>query len=98
MFRAKVSKKWAHLDKVLEYRPVDDANRISIPLLVIDAENEELFDRRQAGQLAIDRAKANGARAEYRVIPTITHYDIYRQSFDESAQMALEWFDGCLKP
>jgi len=88
---------WAHLDKVLEYRPVDDADRISIPLLVIDAENEELFDRHQAGQLAIERAKANGAHAEYRVIPTITHYDIYRQAFEESAEMALTWFNECLK-
>ncbi|MXY25283.1 MAG: hypothetical protein F4Y45_12270 [Acidobacteria bacterium] len=42
---------WAHLDKVLEYRPVNDAHRITIPLLVIDAEHEELFDRHQAGEL-----------------------------------------------
>ena len=28
---------WAHLDKVIGYRPVDDADRITIPLLVIDA-------------------------------------------------------------
>ena len=86
---------WAHFDKVLGYRPVDDASRISIPLLVIDAENEELFDRHQAGELTVTRAKANGARAEYRVIPEITHYDVYRRSFEESAQMALDWFIGC---
>ena len=88
---------WAHLDKVLEYRPVNDAGRITIPLLVIDAENEELFDRHQAGELAVERAKANGAKAEYAVIPTITHYGIYREAFEESAQMALDWFNGCLK-
>ena len=88
---------WAHLDKVIEYRPVDDAGRIGIPLLVIDAENEELFDRHRAGELAVMRAQANGARAEYRVIPEITHYDIYRGAFDESAEMAREWFNGCLK-
>ena len=45
----------------------------------------------------IERAQANGARAEYRVIPGITHYDIYREAFDESAEMAREWFNGCLK-
>ena len=89
---------WAHLDKVLEYRPVEDAHRISIPLLVIDAEHEELFDRHQAGKLAVERAKANGARAEYRVIPEISHYGIYRKAFEESALMALDWFNGCLKP
>ena len=88
---------WAHLDKVVGYRPVNDASRITIPLLVIDAEHEELFDRHRAGELSVERAKANGARAEYRVIPDISHYDIYRQAFDESAQMALAWFNDCLK-
>lgn len=88
---------WAHLDKVVEYRPVDDAGRIDIPLLVIDAEHEELFDRHRAGELAVARARENGARAEYRVIPDITHYDIYREAFEESGEMAREWFNGCLK-
>ncbi len=68
---------WAHLDKVLSYNPVDDAGRITIPLLVIDAGNEELFDRHIAGELAIQRAQANGAPAEYTVIPGITHYQVY---------------------
>ncbi|MCY3842473.1 MAG: acetylxylan esterase [Acidobacteria bacterium] len=88
---------WAHLDKVVGYRPVEDASRITIPLLVVDAEHEELFDRHRAGELSVERAKANGARAEYRVIPDISHYDIYREAFDESAQMALAWFNDCLK-
>jgi len=88
---------WAHLDKVVEYRPVDDAGRVDIPLLVIDAEHEELFDRHRAGELAVARARENGARAEYRVIPDITHYDIYREAFEESGEMALDWFNECLK-
>jgi len=58
---------------------------------------QHLFDRRRAGELAVMRAQANGARAEYRVIPDITHYDIYREAFDESAEMAREWLNGCLK-
>ena len=88
---------WTHLDKVIEYRPVDDAGRVGIPLLVIDAEHEELFDRHRAGEPAIVRAQANDTRAAYRVIPGIAHYDICREAFDESAEMAREWFNGCLK-
>ena len=53
--------------------------------------------RHRAGELAVARAKANGARAEYHVIPDITHYDIYREAFEESGEMAREWFNGCLK-
>ncbi len=88
---------WAHLDKVLSYNPVDDAGRITIPLLVIDAGNEELFDRHISGELAIQRARANGAPAEYTVIPGITHYQIYNDSFEEATQMAVDWFAGCWK-
>ena len=88
---------WAHLDKVLSYNPVDDAGRITIPLLVIDAENEELFDRHIAGELAIQRAQANGAPAEYTVIPGITHYQVYGDHFEEATQMAVDWFAGCWK-
>ncbi|MEE2613575.1 MAG: CocE/NonD family hydrolase [Acidobacteriota bacterium] len=88
---------WAHLDKVLSYNPVDDAGRITIPLLVIDAENEELFDRHIAGELAIQRAQANGAPAEYTVIPDITHYQVYGDHFEEATQMAVDWFAGCWK-
>ena len=86
----------AHLDKVIGYRQVDDADRITIPLLVIDAGDEELFDRHIAGELAVTRARANGAPAEYRVIPGITHYQIYREAFEESSRMAIEWFNACL--
>ena len=88
---------WAHLDKVLSYNPVDDAGRITIPLLVIDAGNEELFDRHIAGELAIQRAQANGAPAEYTVIPGITHYQVYGDHFEEATQMAVDWFAGCWK-
>lgn len=30
--------------------------------------------------------------------PEISHYGIYREAFEESALMALDWFNGCLKP
>ena len=86
---------WAHLDKVLSYNPVDDAGRITIPLLVIDAGNEELFDRHISGELAIQRARANGAPAKYTVIPGITHYQVYSDNFEEATQMAVDWFAGC---
>jgi len=88
---------WAHLDKVIGYNPVDDASRITIPLLIIDAENEELFDRHQAGELAILRARLNGAPAQYTVLPGITHYQVYSDTYEVATQMAVDWFAGCLK-
>lgn len=87
---------WTHLDKVLRYNPVEDAARITTPIFLLDAENEELFDRHRSGELVAERARASGARVEYRVIPGISHYGIYREAFEESTRLAVEWFDDCL--
>ncbi len=83
---------WTRLDKVTTYRPVEDAGLIDIPILVIDAENEELFDRHGAGELAIERAKGNGAEAVYHVVPGITHYGIYSEEYETSIELALDWW------
>lgn len=89
---------WAVLEKVVTYRPVEQAGSITIPILMIDAENEELFDRHKAGELAVSRAKANGAKAKYIVVPDITHYGIYSgEPAVKATAWALEWFDEHLK-
>ena len=88
---------WTLLDKVVTYRPVEDAHRITIPILIIDAENEELFDRHSAGELTIARARRHGATAKYYVVSGITHYEIYRQAVDEAMVQAVEWFDEHLR-
>ena len=83
---------WTRLDKVVSYRPVEDAGSIEIPILVIDAENEDLFDRHGAGELAIERAKKNGADAVYHVVEDITHYGIYSEAYERSIELALDWW------
>lgn len=89
---------WPILEKLVKYRPVEHADRITIPILLIDAEKEQLFDRHKAGELAIQRAKANGARTKYHVVPGITHYGIYRgEPAREATALALDWFNEHLK-
>ena len=89
---------WAILEKVIAYRPVEDAGKITIPIFMIDAENEELFDRHLAGELAVTRAKANGAPAKYHVVKGITHYGIYSgEPKREALDLAVEWYGEHLK-
>lgn len=89
---------WAVLEKVITYRPVEDAGKIIIPIFMIDAEKEELFDRHKAGELAIERAKANGAPTKYHVVMGITHYGIYSgKPKADALDMAVEWYDEHLK-
>lgn len=87
-----------HFAHMILYNAVEVAHRIKVPTLLMDAENEELFDRRDHGQRVYDILRAHGsAPVRYEVVPGITHYGIYREAFDKSTDMALEWFDFYLK-
>jgi len=69
--------------------------RVKGALLLIAAENEELFDNRSHPALAYERAQEP---KRYVVIPGIAHYGIYREARDEATRLAIEWFDQHLKP
>jgi len=77
------------------YSPVDNVNAAGdTPLQFVLAENEELFDNREHGILAHDRY--DGPK-RLVVIPDITHYGIYREAWEQSKDLAIEWFDRYLK-
>ena len=82
-------------EKFLVYAPIEDVARIKGALLLIAAENEELFDNRSHPALAYERAQEP---KRYVVIPGIAHYGIYREARDEATRLAIEWFDQHLKP
>ncbi len=77
------------------YSPVDNINDAGdIPIQFVLAENEELFDNRDHGILAYERY--DGPK-RLVVIPDISHYGIYREAWQQSNALALEWFDRYLK-
>ena len=83
------------LEKLMQYAPVEDAARASqCAMLFILAEKEELFDNKDHGQKAYDRA--TGPK-KLVIVPGITHYGIYLQARPQAQQMAIEWFDEHLK-
>jgi dipeptidyl aminopeptidase/acylaminoacyl peptidase len=87
-----------NLAKMRDYRPVAMADRIAAPLLIIDAENEELFDRRQNGGKVYEAVKAKTqVPVQYHVIKGITHYGVYREGFGEASKLAVQWFNEHLK-
>ncbi|HXG66811.1 MAG TPA: alpha/beta fold hydrolase [Blastocatellia bacterium] len=85
-----------YMSRVVKYRPVEFAARLKAPILILDAEKEELFDIKLNGGLVYERVK-NQVPARYHVFPGIKHYDIYSVKRAEATQMALEWFDKFLK-
>lgn len=82
-------------ESFLRYAPIEDiASLRDCALLVIDAENEELFSLRDHGALAFERAREPKRRV---VIPGIAHYGVYGVAREQAADMAIEWFDRHLK-
>ena len=86
-----------NMAKSIGYNPIEAAAKIRVPMIIIDAENDELIDHRQNGERVAEILKSNGVPVDYRVIKGITHYGIYREGFEEATRLELEWFTTHLK-
>jgi dienelactone hydrolase len=82
-------------EKLMQYAPVDDIARAEqCATLFVLAENEELFDNRDHGVLAHERARGP---KKLVVIPKITHYGVYLQARKQAQDLAIGWYDEHLK-
>lgn len=82
-----------NMARMQHYDPLAAVDRLQAPALIIDAEKEELFDRRESGgrahQLLAERGDID---VRYDVIPDVDHYGIYAGGFVRGSDAALEWF------
>ncbi|MGH7864028.1 MAG: alpha/beta hydrolase family protein, partial [Candidatus Binataceae bacterium] len=83
------------LAKITRYCPLATANNIRVPTLVIDAEQEELFDRTQNGHALYEIVRKN-APARYVTFPC-KHYAIYEEYYRDASNLARDWFIEHLK-
>jgi len=83
--------------KSIGYNAIEAAEKIRVPMIVIDAEKEELMDRHQNGERVAEMLKKRGVPVAYHVLKGMTHYDIYRAGFEEATRLELEWFTKHLK-
>jgi hypothetical protein len=83
------------LEKFVGYAPIEDIGRCKdCAKLFIIAENEELFDNKEHGLRAYDRA--TGVK-KLITVPGIKHYGIYNEARAQAQKEALAWFDEHLK-
>jgi dipeptidyl aminopeptidase/acylaminoacyl peptidase len=90
----------------MRYNPAKDiafdairaAQDVKVPMLIIDAGNEELMDISKNGGRVAEILKSKGTPVEYHVIPDIGHYGVYGAKFQDALKMELDWFDKHLKP
>lgn len=82
-------------ERLMNYAPVEDADKApECAMLFILAEKEELFDNREHGLKAYERARGP---KKLVTIPNITHYGVYREAREQARKLAVEWFDTHLK-
>jgi dienelactone hydrolase len=82
-------------ERLMNYAPVEDADKAPhCAMLFLLAEKEELFDNKDHGIKAHERA--SGPK-KLVTIPNITHYGIYREAHAEAQKLAIEWYDLHLK-
>jgi dienelactone hydrolase len=82
-------------EKLMQYAPVEDTTRAKqCAMLFVLAEKEELFDNKENGLKAYERA--TGPK-KLVVIPKIKHYGIYLEARNQAQKLALDWFDAHLK-
>lgn len=83
--------------KSIGYNAIEAAEKIRVPMIIIDAENEELMDRHKNGERVAEILKKNGVPVVYHVLQGMKHYDIYRAGFEEATRLELEWFTKYLR-
>ncbi len=75
------------------FAPIAWADQVDVPVLLIDAEHEALWDIREHAGRAYEVIRAAGrAPVKYHVIPGIDHMGIYDPS-SGVADLARAWFD-----
>ncbi len=82
-------------ERLMQYAPVEDVARAKqCAMLFVLAEKEELFDNKDHGLKAYERA--TGPK-KLVIVPKIKHYGIYLEARKQAQQLALDWFDAHLK-
>jgi dienelactone hydrolase len=83
------------MERLMHYAPVEDITRASsCATLFVLAEKEELFDNKDHGILAHERAKGP---KKLVIIPEIKHYGIYREARVQAQKLAIECYYEHLK-
>lgn len=82
-------------ERLMHYAPVEDADKApGCAMLFVLAEKEELFNNKDHGVKAHDRAKGP---KKLVTIPKITHYGVYKEARGQARKLAVEWYDEHLK-
>ena len=85
-----------HLEHMADFAPVEQAGDLKVPILIIEAEKEELMKPEEHGLRVYNVAKDNVPAK--RVVLPCSHFQIYEGRFKKQAiALQIEWYDKHLK-
>lgn len=87
-----------YYERFLEFSPVDAADQITVPVMIVDAELEHYFDNKDNGFRVSQILKENNVPVEYHEIEGMKHYDVYTgKGLDTAMKLEIPWFNKHLK-
>jgi dipeptidyl aminopeptidase/acylaminoacyl peptidase len=79
------------------FNTFEAAEKITAPMLIVDAEKEDLFDIKKNGGRVAEILEGRKVPVKYHVVPGIDHYGVYRESFADVTKREIEWFTAHLR-
>lgn len=80
-----------YLERIANYSPLNEVDKLKVPTLLMDAENEHLFKINEHSGKVYELIK-DRVVSEYIIISGIKHYGIYKEAFPKSLEMGTDWF------
>ena len=85
-----------YYDRFMDFVPVDYTDRITVPVMIIDAELEHYFDNRDHGQRVYEKLVGR-VPVEFHEFKGMKHYDVYSKNLKDAMALEIPWFDKYLK-
>jgi hypothetical protein len=86
-----------YYDRFYNYIPADEAHKITVPVIIIDAELEHYFDNKDHGHKVYEILKGH-IPVEYHEVKGMKHYDVYTgKGLDTAMSYEIPWFNKYLK-
>jgi len=81
-----------YYERFVDFMPVAEAHKITVPVMIIDAELEHYFDNKENGYAVYQILKENNVTAEYKEFEGMKHYDVYSKDLRKAMELEIPWF------
>jgi dipeptidyl aminopeptidase/acylaminoacyl peptidase len=85
-----------NMPKWVGFNPLESIHKITAPMLIIDAGNDELLNYHRNGEAVAKILREHECTVDHKVLP-MTHYSVYGEHFEQVLEMEIAWFDTYLK-